>query len=184
MSYRPKFREQKATEAASILIQLNGGTINHMALIKLLYFIDREAFSRWERPVTYDIYKSLPHGPIVDTIYNLVKKKEKSVFWSQYIHPIKSKYEVMLTGAPPKIRKLSRAEVDLIGEIYSKYGRLGPFELEKISHTFPEWQDPHGSSLPLDLKDLLTALNYDSENILRVESEIMEEQKIDEILGG
>lgn len=184
MPYQPKFNEQKATEAASMLISLNGGSINYMSLIKLLYFIDREALNRWERPITYDVYKSLPHGPIVNTIYNLIMGKLPSVLWKEYIHTIKSNYDVVLTGSPPKTRKMSKIECDLIKEIYSKYGHFGPFELEAISHTLPEWQDPDGSSLPLELVDLLKALNFHPDDVLRVESEIMEEQLLDEVLSG
>lgn len=62
---RTRYREEKATEAAARLLKLRGGAMSHMKLIKLLYLLDREAYVRWGRPVTYDTYVSMPHGPVL-----------------------------------------------------------------------------------------------------------------------
>jgi hypothetical protein len=40
------FDEVKATQAAALFMKLAGGSMNYMALIKLLYRTDREAFRR------------------------------------------------------------------------------------------------------------------------------------------
>jgi hypothetical protein len=44
MAFRYQFNEQKATQAAAFLIAANGGQINYMKLIKLLYLANRKAF--------------------------------------------------------------------------------------------------------------------------------------------
>src|SRR4051812_9596906 len=53
---RISFNEQKATQAAARLLELRGGRISYLKLIKLLYLADREALLQWGRPITTDSY--------------------------------------------------------------------------------------------------------------------------------
>ncbi len=69
-----RFDEEKATEAAALILSLRGGQMHYMKLIKLLYLLDREALSRWGIPVTTDTYVSMDHGPVVSAIYNLIRR--------------------------------------------------------------------------------------------------------------
>ena len=51
-----KFNEKKTTQVAALFIKKHGRPLNYTKLIKLLYLTDREALSRWERPLTGDSY--------------------------------------------------------------------------------------------------------------------------------
>jgi len=57
------FDEVKATQAAALFMKLAGGSMNYMALIKLLYRTDREAFRRCGLSITTDKYVSMKLGP-------------------------------------------------------------------------------------------------------------------------
>ena len=179
-----KFNEHKSTEAASLLLCLKGGRSDYWWIIKMLYLVDREAFKRWERPITYDYYESLPYGPVVMSIYNIIKKNIPSPFWKQFILTLPKNNEVMLGGSPAKIRKLSKAEVDLINEVFKEFGGYTGPELVEYTHTLPEWHDPHGSSSPIELPDLLKVLDYKPEEISRITSQIKQEEILDAVLGG
>ena len=61
----PRFNERRATEAAARFLKLRGGRMSYLKLIKLIYFLDREALLRWGRPVTGDRYVSMDNGPVV-----------------------------------------------------------------------------------------------------------------------
>ncbi len=183
MPEETKFNEKKATEAASLLLHLKGGRSDYWWIIKMLYLIDREAFKRWERPITYDFYESLPYGPVVMTIYNIIKKNLPSLFWKHYIVTLPKRSEVMLNGSPAPIRKLSKAEIDLINEIFKEFGEYTGEELVEYTHQLPEWHDPNNSAIPIQLPDLLTVLDYKPEEIERITSEIKEEEALDAILG-
>ncbi len=54
-----RFNERKATQAAAYLLQMRGGTMSYMKLIKLLYLADRAALVRFGRPITTDRYVSM-----------------------------------------------------------------------------------------------------------------------------
>jgi uncharacterized phage-associated protein len=183
MPEQTQFNEKKATEAASLLLQLKGGKADYLWLIKMLYFVDREALKRWERPITYDYYVSMPHGPVVSTIYDMIIKDRPSAFWKSFIVTLPKTFEVMLNGSPAPLKKLSEAESELIDEVFGELGQHTGFELEAISHHLPEWHDPKGSSIPIKLDELLTVLEYKPEDIKRISAELREEAEIDALFG-
>lgn len=185
MPTETKFNEQKATEAATTLLALRKTQrADYLWIIKMLYFIDREALSRWERPITYDNYVAMPHGPVLSAIYNIIKKNYPSVVWKQYIVTRPKDHEVSLNGSPAPRRKLSEAEAELINELFQKYGHLSGKELEELSHHLPEWHDPKGSSIPIPLPDLLKVLDFEIKDIERINSELEQEKEINALFGA
>jgi uncharacterized phage-associated protein len=168
-----RFNERRATEAAARFLTLRGKRMSYLKLIKLLYFLDREALLRWGRPVTTDRYVSMDNGPVVSRIYELIREEPApgaDSIWRQYIS-LDQGWEVVLI-AQPEPAELSRAEEALIDEIYAKLGRMGRWELVRLSHDLPEWQDPNGSSIPIQYSDILRPGNKTETEIAVVESEL------------
>ena len=186
MIERTKFNEQRSTETATKLLHLKGGRSDFWWIIKMLYLVDREAYLRWERPITYDHYRSLPFGPVSISIYNIIIRRIPSTVWKQYILTLPGQKEVMLNGSPAPIRKLSKADEEIIEDVFAKYGSMSGGELVDYTHTLPEWKDPKvvGKVTPINLLDLLGALEYDRAEISRITAEIAQEEVLDSILGG
>src|SRR5271157_5253828 len=93
-----EFDEVKATQVAAIFLKLAGRPIEYLALMKLIYRVDREALRRWGLPISTDKYASLRLGPIPSRIYNLIKASANPAyptFWSAYIRK-SSAYSVQL----------------------------------------------------------------------------------------
>jgi uncharacterized phage-associated protein len=167
------FNERRATEAAAKFLKLRGGRMSYLKLIKLLYFLDREALLRWSRPVTTDRYVSMDNGPVVSRIYTLIREEPTpgtDPIWRQFISPPVN-YEVSLTQEP-EIDELSPAEESLIEEIFSRYGAMGRWDLVQLSHELAEWQDPKGSAIPIEYRDILRAANRSEAEIAAIESEL------------
>jgi len=62
--------------------------MSYLKLIKMLYFLDREALLRWGRPVTTDRYVSMANGPVVSRIYDLIREEPApgtDPIWHHYI---------------------------------------------------------------------------------------------------
>ncbi len=168
-----RFNERRATEAAAKFLQLRGGRMSYLKLIKLLYLLDREALLRWGRPVTTDRYVSMDNGPVVSRIFDLIREEPApgtDPVWRHFISA-PSNYEVSLT-AEPEIDELSPAEESLIEEIFAKYGRLSRWDLVNLSHDLAEWQDPKGSAIPIEYRDILRAGKKTESEIAAVESEL------------
>jgi uncharacterized phage-associated protein len=168
-----RFNERRATEAAARLLKLRGGRMKYLKLIKLLYFLDREALLRWGRPVTTDRYVSMDNGPVVSRIYELILDEPapgtQSV-WRSYISA-PANWDVQLMREP-ETEELSRAEEALIEEIFLNYGKKNRWELVNLSHQFPEWRNPEGSALPISYEDILRAGNKSEEEIAAAEAEL------------
>ena len=170
---RLRFNEVKATQTASRLLRLRGGKMSYLKLIKLLYIVDREALIRWGRTVTTDRHVSMPKGPVVSQIYELITGDEPpggETFWRRHISAPKQ-FEIELDHDPGD-DELSGAEEALIAEVFDEHGHKGRWELVRFTHDLPEWQDPCGSSLPISYRDILRAARKTEAEIAAVESEI------------
>ena len=180
------FDQEKATAAASFLLRLRGGRMSYLKLIKLLYLADRDALMRWGFNITTDRYVSMDQGPVVSNIYNLVTIDERdSVFWSRYITPPLGQYEVELRadGVIPE-DQLSRAEEELLTEIFARYGSWGRWQLRDYTHDLGEWKNPHGSSIPIEPQDILRAQGQSEEQIHEALSDFHEAEFADQVFGG
>lgn len=175
------FNERKVTEAAALLLDLRGGQMHFLKLLKLLYIADREALSRWGIPITNDNYVSMDNGPVLSRTYNLIRDGG-SRFWSEYISAQFGDYEVRLRDKMPEIQKLSSAEEKLLNEIFAEFGNRNRWDLVDATHNFGEWQDPHGSSIPISIREILGALGEPEEEIDATVAELGCEQKISERL--
>lgn len=172
---RTRFREDKTTQAAARLLRLRGGRMSHLKLIKLLYLLDREALIRWGRPITYDWYYSMPHGPVLSfTLDRINGGGDEDTYWSHYIGE-RTNHEVGLRrNADCPNDQLSPAEEALIEEVFEKYGSMTRWQLRDLSHTLPEWQDPQGSSVRIDHADILRYGGMSDEDVQHVRDDLEE----------
>jgi uncharacterized phage-associated protein len=151
-----KFDERKATQVAARFLAAAGGTMPYMSLLKLMYFTDREALLQWGTPVTNDSYYSMDHGPILSRVKDLiVEERLDKGFWGQHISSPQN-YKVKLVAKPGDDR-LSKAEEILIDKVYAENRHFDQWQLSRISHDLPEWEDPEGTSIPIEIEDILAA---------------------------
>lgn len=160
---KSRFDERKATQIAGALLQLAGGRMNYLKLIKLMYIVDREALKRWGYPLTGDEYYSLPHGPIVSRVYDLIAEQpglSSSEYWKDFIRT--RDYEVQL-AQPVSDEALAPADSELITEVFRRYGHLDQWQLRDLTHGFPEWREPSGGRLPIRYADILRAVDSEDD---------------------
>ena len=175
---RLRFNEEKAAEVAGRLLYLRGGTMNYMKLIKLMYLIDREALNRWGRPVSTDRFVSMKHGPVLSRVLDLINHGPDPGAISEWDHLISPPHgadgkDVSLRSedAPPD-DELSRAEVELIDEVYREHGHKNRWQLVRMLHGFPEWQDPEETSTAVEYDDVLEALGKSPDDIEAIKEEL------------
>lgn len=158
--------------------------MSHLALMKMLYILDREALLKWDRPVSGGKYASLEHGPIISPVLNLMRKLEgfdEPTYWTD--HLTKEGHEMHLKVAPGD-DDLSNAELSLIDDIYDRYGKLTKWQIRDLTHDFEEWSDPGKSSYPISVPDVLHATGKRGEQISRVLRDMNGLAKVDAILQG
>lgn len=177
----PLYDEVKATQVAALLLELYGGTMDYLTCIKILYAIEREALNRWMRPVIYDGLCSMPHGQAVSQTIDRAEYRERKAksFWSDHIET-SSDNAVSLIKDPTKER-LSRVEMALAAEIAQEYKEKSPSQILREFHDsslFPEYIDPHGSSIKTTYRELLRVLGKTDEQISDFEEDIEELRRL------
>ena len=176
-----RFNEKKTTQVAAFFVKKHGKTLNYTKLIKLLYLTDREAISRWERPITGDSYVSMPNGPVLSQTYDLINYPALGEsYWHKFIS--KRTYDVSLK-ADPGLDELSQREIDLIDEIYKKYKRKTWGQMIDICHACcQEWQHPGKTSTPIMIEDILKELKKTPKEIELIEEATSDLNYFDMIL--
>jgi uncharacterized phage-associated protein len=169
MAFRYAFDERKATQAAGLMISRAGGSLNYMKLIKLLYLANREAFRRWGRPIIPDGYFSLPKGPVLSNVLNLISEEPPpgtDSFWIKHISAPEA-YKVHLIG-DPGIDELSSIEIGILDKIVNRYREMDEWNLVDWCHrNLSEWTDPQSSCIEIPPEHILRAVGWDSVAIKR-----------------
>lgn len=171
---RFKCNEIKTTQDAALFLKLNGGKMNYMKLMKLLYLTDREALVRWERPLTGDSYFSMKNGPILSSVLDWINSGERPderLYWNLFIsNP--EKYDVSLKTDPGQ-DELSQREIQLIEEIFNEYKDYDHWQIVDICHRIlPEWENPGNSSTPIRIEDILRVTCKTEREIALIEEEV------------
>jgi uncharacterized phage-associated protein len=167
-----QFDENKATQVAAFFLDLRGGQMHYIKLIKLMYLADREALLRWGVPITRDRYVSMDNGPVLSKVLKLITEDRPKPVWSRFISAPLGEYEVRLLEAAPA-DCLSRAEENLMREIFETYGHRNRWDLiDNVMHKLPEWQDPNKSSIPIQIREILKAGGESEDEIRAVLREL------------
>ena len=147
--------------------------MSYMKLLKLMYLVDREALLRWGRSMTADNFVSMPRGPVLSQTLNLItEEKLGESYWKRFISA-PQEYNVSLLEEP-EFDELSRADVELIDELYGKFGGWNRWDLVRYTHDLPEWTDPKGSSIPIDYRRVLEVGGKSEQEVFEIISDLEE----------
>src|SRR4030042_1227916 len=177
------YNEEKATQLASLLLKLNGGSMDFLKCIKLLYAIEKEAINRWLRPVIFDELYSLPHGQVVSETLDRAEYRIRPPrsFWNKYLTTTSN--NVIHANEDCGVDRLSRAEIDLAKEIYEKNRTKTPEQLMNEHHNpklTPEWKNPGQSRIKTKYSELLSLLNKTQKQIDEFEADLKELANLEE----
>lgn len=139
MIYFP-YNHELARAVAARFIQLEGGIINKMKLMKLMYLLDREAICEDGCAIVGGHYMSFAYGPVVSEELDAANYNT----WAG-ITRSKDGYELQLHGKDFAFDLISEWVEEKIQTVYQKFGKMTPFELSEYTHqkeNCPEWAAP------------------------------------------
>ena len=170
------FSEKKVTQASALILSESGGKMPYMLLIKLLYLSDRLSIEKYGFPITFDDYFSMELGPILSNTLNLIRNKnldETQSIWRKFISAPKN-YYIELRIQNYSTSELSKADIEILKEVYHRYSNMNRFKLSELLHKIlPEYKKTSkGNRSPITYRDILTALGENDEEINRIENEI------------
>jgi len=153
-------------------------------LIKMLYLADRELLLRRGHPLTGDQPVSMKNGPVLTTTYDLTKggAVEHRAYWEQYITNAPCGYTYVSLIKESGSNYLSKAEIQVLDEVFEKFHNFSWKQLVDYCHDLPEWENPGDSSLSIDFKKILAALGKSQTEIAEIESQATESRVLDLLL--
>jgi uncharacterized phage-associated protein len=146
------FDIRKTMAAVAFLMQQESGQLDMFLGLKMLYLADKEALIRWGKTITGDTFVSMPKGPVLSEVYDLFKgtapepdQKQWDAHFSERVNHSISQLQ------PVEVDLLSEREKEVLDEARRQIKSFAPWAVAQWLHeTCPEWEDPHGSSVPID----------------------------------
>ena len=173
-----KFDIAKATEVACEFIRREGGVMNIMKMIKLVYALDRLSIQRRGIVVVGGTYFSLPNGPITSELLDLINSGrlwgEEECRWEECISN-RQNHEIGLRGPEVGTDHLAASELRLINEIYLELGGKDQWELRNWSHEkCEEWTPLARGRDRIPLARMAEAVGLTGDQILQIEQDAEE----------
>ncbi len=172
-----RFDITKATEAACQFLKREGGSINIMKLVKLVYLLDRLSMARRGIPVVGGAYFSLPNGPITSEFLDLINSGclwgVAGCRWEEFVSDRQDHEVAMIKEASRD--HLSDSEIDLIDAIYQEHGKKNQWELRDWCHEHcAEWTPLEQGREFIAIDRIARAVGKTDEQIARLKEQTEE----------
>jgi len=162
--------QAKIAQMAAYLLQRQGGTMYLLKLTKLLYLCEREAVARFGTLISGDMPVSMPQGPVLSQTLDLMNGASPPVpgGWDSWISD-REGYSVSLNPEVEGFNRshldaLSDAEINVLDRVWQQFGQMDRWEIRDWTHNnCAEWQDPNGSSLPIQMMQFFQAVGFSNE---------------------
>ena len=157
------FDDRKAGQVAAFFVDAEGGRMDVIKLVKLIYLADREFMNRYGLPITFDRMVSMPHGPVNSQTYECIKGAVDCAGWEEWIAD-REDHAVLVRKSVSRdaLDELSDAEIETLQAVWQRFGTMKKWEIRDWTHdNCAEWRDPDGSSLPIAYADVFRALGRD-----------------------
>ncbi len=173
------------SQMSAFFAEREGGEIEILKLMKLLYLTERESFRRRGRSITNDEMYSLPHGPILSKAYDLARHKanpREQHEWNKWFAERASGDVNVKLRCPVSMDELdyfSQRDEEMVNNIWNQFGKMSAWQLRNYTHEHcKEWIDPHGSCKRIEEIDVLRAVGVEEEEALGLAEAIKDDKAL------
>jgi len=173
--------------------------LSKLKLIKLLYLAERQFILDAGESMTDDDLVNMPKGPALSKTLNLLnllekqtpasakpRKQKRNTDWNwTYYFEFAPEYNFQLRPqvSDAEIEELyfhgfSDLDEEVLDKIWAKFGSWTQNRLIAYTHKLPEWEDPQGSSKPIDYKTILLGSGKYNAHKARQLAEAISDEKI------
>lgn len=191
MAGAPLYNERLAAQVAAFFLHSAGGELPVIKLVKLMYLAERLSLERYGEPLTGDRLVSMDHGPVLSITYNHLNGSLESTKdgWDSWVADREG--HMVSLADPSKIRTpeqdllhLSETDLEVLRDVWERFGYWDRWKLRDYTHdSCPEWQNPNGSSSPIEYQRLFEALHFPPEKSALLVSRLREQEKISAALS-
>jgi uncharacterized phage-associated protein len=123
--------------------------VSQYDLVKTLFLADRAHLNEWGRPITYDNYSAMLHGPVPSLAYDLLKGNAKALRdhriallpWQTVDQPKSIKHYFPIDGAIIVGEYLSQSDIEALNDALATVVRLGFSQIRRLTHEDPAYVD-------------------------------------------
>lgn len=138
-----RFNYKKAVQALNFFARLEGGKINYMKAVKLVWLSDRLHVRTYGRTITNDFYIAMKNGTVPSGTKDIVLKSgfsEPEVI--DYSNKFLSKPLDYIYESISDVDSMvfSKTDIKVMEEVYQSFKSYTQFDLSNFSHLFPEWK--------------------------------------------
>lgn len=179
---RFRFDARKASQAAAFVTRLAGGEISRAKLIKALYFADKRQLLRTGKTITGDEPVSMEHGPVLSSIYNLIKGNPEIPEWHGSLQQNGS-WNVILT-TDPGTDLLSPKELEILQASFEPLRDMSFQQLRAYCHdrkNCPELEEVAGTSKPIAFETILQMAGKTGDQVNEIKAQLEEDEFLSKI---
>ncbi|MFA5925766.1 MAG: Panacea domain-containing protein [Parcubacteria group bacterium] len=140
------FDDRKATQLLNYLAQKEGGKINFLKSMKLVYLIDKFHLRKYGKTITGDLYYAMSKGPVASNTKDICKyilrddmDYGKNDYYDKYIKKGRVKFTLQ-SIQQPDLEYFSEVEIESIDAVYEQFKGFSGFKLVDITHDTFEWK--------------------------------------------
>lgn len=123
--------------------------VSQYDLVKTLFLADRAHLNAWGRPITYDNYCAMKHGPVPSLAYDLLKGNEKALReyrvdrlpWNAVDQGKGVKHYYPLEGPIPVEEVLAESDLEALDDALATVIQLGFGQIRRLTHEDPAYLD-------------------------------------------
>lgn len=138
------FNYKKATQSLNFFSIKEGGTINKMKSIKLVWLADRLHLRTHARTITGDSYFAMKNGPVPSSTRDILEQNDIALSDDelQYSAQFISITDKFTFSSKENIdtNVFSQTDLEALDAISNLYGKYTKYKLRDLSHEFPEWK--------------------------------------------
>lgn len=170
-----KFNEEKAIQSVLYVANRLKRKDFHK-IFKILYFADREHFSKYSRSITEDTYIAMKDGPVPSNLYDIFKAMRGDSFFAKNVTQFKKYFKVVDYNFIEPLQEadldcLSQSDIEELDNSLKEYGNLSYGEIREKSHDYA-W-DNTTQGYPISVENILLEAGEQTEYINFVKEQIL-----------
>ncbi len=177
------FDFKKATQALNFFATKEGGKINKMKVLKLIWLSERLHLRIYGRPIVNDVYFAMKLGPVPSVTKNIVEgvlEEEWEIIYRNTHLSLEGL--VVFSKAFVQENVFSKTDIDVMNKVYSDFHKYDQFELSDISHKYPEWKKfqslvENGGRYQMNYADFFLNPTEDNDTIFNQEEEFLSDSQ-------
>lgn len=175
------YNEKKAAQVAAFFLHRANGQMPILKLMKLMYLAERSSYQEFGEPIIGDKLVSMDHGPVLSVTYQHINGELHSVEggWDTWVSG-RENYDVSLVDAScirtpgQDLLELCDGDIEVMEKTWQEFGHMTKWQIRDYTHAHcPEWQDPHGSMIPMEFEQFFKALDFNDEQAKELKERVV-----------